>query len=67
MDGVPVILPALTQAQEYQDRAARIGFDWNQIGDVLDKVKEEIERSNAPRPTLNSPPEIGDLFFVLIN
>ncbi|MFN8425238.1 MAG: hypothetical protein U0X87_03130 [Anaerolineales bacterium] len=42
MDGVPVILPALTQAQEYQRPAPRKA-GWNQIDDVLDKVKEEIE------------------------
>ena len=42
MDGVPLSLPALTQAQEYQDRAARVGFDWPEIEGVLDKVREEI-------------------------
>jgi len=43
LDGVPLSLPALTQAQEYQDRAARVGFDWPEIEGVLDKVREEIE------------------------
>ena len=43
LDGVPAILPALIQAQEYQDRAARVGFDWPEIEGVLDKVREEIE------------------------
>ncbi|HET9907635.1 MAG TPA: nucleoside triphosphate pyrophosphohydrolase, partial [Anaerolineales bacterium] len=42
LDGVPGALPALSQAQEYQDRAARVGFDWPEIEGVLDKVKEEI-------------------------
>ena len=36
LDGVPSILPALNQAQEYQDRAARVGFDWPEIEGVLD-------------------------------
>ena len=31
LDGVPLALPALSQAQEYQDRAARVGFDWPEI------------------------------------
>ena len=43
LDGVPLALPALSQAQEYQDRAARVGFDWPEIEGVLDKVREEIE------------------------
>ncbi len=43
LDGVPLSLPALTQAQEYQDRAARVGFDWPEIQGVLDKIREEIE------------------------
>src|SRR6188474_1306219 len=42
LDGIPLALPALSQAQEYQDRAARVGFDWPEIEGVLDKVKEEI-------------------------
>ena len=42
LDGVPKVLPALSQAQEYQDRAARVGFDWPEIEGVLDKVREEI-------------------------
>jgi len=43
LDGIPAALPALSQAQEYQDRAARVGFDWPEIDGVLDKVKEEIQ------------------------
>ncbi len=67
LDGVPLILPALTQAQEYQDRAARVGFDWNQIDDVLDKVKEEIEEIKRAETDFELASEIGDLFFVLVN
>ena len=40
LDGVPAALPALTQAFEYQDRAARVGFDWPEVEGVLDKVRE---------------------------
>ena len=43
LDGIPSALPALNQAQEYQDRAARVGFDWPEVEGVLDKVREEIE------------------------
>ena len=67
LDGVPVALPALTQAQEYQDRAARVGFDWNEIDGVLDKVKEEIEEIKHAETDFELASEIGDLFFVLVN
>ncbi|RIK29506.1 MAG: nucleoside triphosphate pyrophosphohydrolase [Anaerolineae bacterium] len=67
LDGVPTILPALSQAQEYQDRAARVGFDWNDIGGVLDKIKEEIEEIKTAETDFELASEIGDLFFVLVN
>lgn len=67
LDGVPISLPALTQAQEYQDRAARVGFDWPEIDGVLDKVKEEIEEIKRAETDFELASEIGDLFFVLVN
>ncbi|HJZ12938.1 MAG TPA: nucleoside triphosphate pyrophosphohydrolase [Acidobacteriota bacterium] len=67
LDGVPVALPALSQAQEYQDRAARVGFDWPEIDGVLDKVKEEIEEIKGAEADFELASEIGDLFFVLVN
>jgi tetrapyrrole methylase family protein/MazG family protein len=42
LDGVPITLPSLNQAQEIQNRAARVGFDWSEIAPVLEKVQEEI-------------------------
>ena len=67
LDGVPLALPALSQAQEYQDRAARVGFDWPEIEGVLDKVKEEIEEIKNAETDFELASEIGDLFFALIN
>jgi tetrapyrrole methylase family protein/MazG family protein len=67
LDGVPAALPALNQAQEYQDRAARVGFDWAQIDDVLDKVREEIEEIKTAENPEQLKGELGDLFFVLVN
>ncbi len=67
LDGVPVALPALSQAQEYQDRAARVGFDWNEIDGVLDKVNEEIEEIKNAETDFELASEIGDLFFALVN
>ncbi|MBL8097935.1 MAG: nucleoside triphosphate pyrophosphohydrolase [Anaerolineales bacterium] len=67
LDGVPISLPALSQAQEYQDRAARVGFDWPEIDGVLDKVREEIEEIKKAETDFELASEIGDLFFVLVN
>ncbi len=67
LDGVPAALPALSQAQEYQDRAARVGFDWPQIDEVLDKVREEIEEIKNTETDFELASELGDLFFVLVN
>ena len=67
LDGVSVALPALSQAQEYQDRAARVGFDWADIEGVLDKIKEEIEEIKNAETDFELASEIGDLFFVLVN
>lgn len=67
LDGVPAALPALSQAQEYQDRAARVGFDWPEIQGVLDKVREEIEEIKNAESDFELASEIGDLFFALVN
>lgn len=67
LDGVPKILPALIQAQEYQDRAARVGFDWSEIEGVLDKVREEVEEIKKAETDFELASELGDLFFALVN
>ena len=67
LDGVPLALPALAQAQEYQDRAARVGFDWPVVDGVLDKVIEEIQEIKEATNQGELAEEIGDLFFVLVN
>jgi len=67
LDGVPRALPALTQAQEYQDRAARVGFDWPVVDGVLDKVAEEIQEIKSATNEAELAEEIGDLFFALVN
>jgi tetrapyrrole methylase family protein / MazG family protein len=67
LEGVPVALPALSQAQEYQDRVARVGFDWPEIEGVLDKIKEEIEEIKQAETDFELASEIGDLFFAIVN
>lgn len=67
LDGVPKVLPALSQAQEYQDRAARVGFDWPEIEGVLDKIAEEIDEIKRANDEKELAAEIGDLLFALVN
>lgn len=67
LDGVPAALPALTQALEFQDRAARVGFDWPEVDGVLDKIREEIEEIKQAQNLEEVTAELGDLFFVLVN
>jgi tetrapyrrole methylase family protein/MazG family protein len=67
LDGVPLALPALSQAQEYQDRAARVGFDWPEIQGVLDKIGEEIREVKEASNEAELSDELGDLLFALVN
>jgi tetrapyrrole methylase family protein/MazG family protein len=68
LDGVPVVLPSLTQAQELQDRAARVGFDWPEIQPVWDKVLEELEEvRQAGDDKVEAEKELGDLLFAVVN
>ena len=67
LDGVPLALPALSQGQEYQDRAARVGFDWPEIEGVLEKIAEEIEEVKRATDEKELAAEIGDLLFALVN
>lgn len=67
LDGVPAALPALSQAQEYQDRAARVGFDWPEIEGVLEKIAEEVEEVKRATNEKELAAEIGDLLFALVN
>jgi tetrapyrrole methylase family protein/MazG family protein len=67
LEGVPLALPALGQAQEFQERAARVGFDWPNIHGVLDKIAEEIQEVNQAGESTSLAAELGDLFFALVN
>jgi tetrapyrrole methylase family protein/MazG family protein len=67
LDGIPVTYPALSQAQSIQDRAARVGFDWKEIGPVIDKVKEEYEEVMSASNAEERAKELGDLLFAVVN
>jgi tetrapyrrole methylase family protein/MazG family protein len=67
LDGVALALPALVQAQEYQGRAGRVGFDWPDIQGVIDKLDEELKEVNAAQKPEERAGEIGDLLFAVVN
>jgi len=67
LDGISIALPALSQAQEYQARAARVGFDWLEIEGVIDKICEEIEEIRQAPDDAARTAELGDLFFAVVN
>lgn len=67
LDGVTIALPALVQAQEYQGRAARVGFDWPEITGVIDKVTEEVAELQEAVDDETRAAELGDLLFALVN
>ena len=47
LDNVPANLPAMQRAQKLQTRAASVGFDWNNITGVIDKIREELTELDA--------------------
>lgn len=79
LDGVPENLPALQRAHRLQEKAAKVGFDWEKKSDVWKKVIEEIEEMHeiekVKSQMLNVKSEIdeklesevGDVFFALVN
>lgn len=67
LDGVPKSLPALSQAFSYQDRAARVRFDWDTIEPVIAKVHEEIAELHAASEAQEREREVGDLLFAVVN
>lgn len=66
LDGVPLALPALTQSKEYQERVTRVGFDWEDISGVYDKIAEEITEVRAAVTPDAQLHEIGDLIFAIV-
>jgi len=64
---VPPTLPALAQAQSYQRRVARVGFDWADVEGVVAKVAEEIEELRRTSDAAEREEELGDLLFSLVN
>ena len=71
LDNIPKAFPALMRAEKIQKRTANVGFDWNQIEPVIDKVTEELEElkyeiNNGMQPD-RLLDESGDLLFSCVN
>jgi len=68
--GVPVALPALTRALKLQEKAGKVGFDWNDPLAVLAKIREEadeIAAELASGEARAAREEVGDLLFAVVN
>ncbi len=70
IDGVPRQLPALTRARRIQEKAANVGFDWDTIEPVWNKVQEELDELKSAQRLDDIDAleeELGDLLFSLVN
>jgi uncharacterized protein YabN with tetrapyrrole methylase and pyrophosphatase domain len=70
MAGVPKTYPSLLKAQRIQQRAASLGFDWDKVDSVFDKIKEEIkefEEARDAKHKASMKDELGDILFSLVN
>jgi tetrapyrrole methylase family protein/MazG family protein len=67
LDGVELALPALSQAEEIQRRAARVGFDWPDTRGVVDKINEECHELLNAEDLASRSDELGDLLFAVVN
>jgi tetrapyrrole methylase family protein/MazG family protein len=70
LEGVPEAMPALLRAHRLQARASKVGFDWEGIEDVLNKLDEELGEFREALKNKNEEEvedELGDIFFALVN
>ncbi|MBP8173147.1 MAG: nucleoside triphosphate pyrophosphohydrolase [Aeromonadaceae bacterium] len=72
LDDIPLAMPAMSRANKIQKRCAAVGFDWDALPPVVDKVHEEIaevlhEVAQEPRDEAKVAEELGDLLFATIN
>jgi tetrapyrrole methylase family protein/MazG family protein len=67
LDHVPGQLPALSYSQDVQGRVARVGFDWENVDGVIEKLVEEVNELNQAGTAEERAHEYGDLLFTLVN
>lgn len=69
MDGIPRSMPGLSRAQKMSHRAARAGFEWENSGEALGKIREECEEvmsAHASGDIVRIEEELGDLLFAVV-
>jgi tetrapyrrole methylase family protein/MazG family protein len=70
LDGVPSVFPALMRAEKTQKKAAKVGFDWEETPDVVEKIHEELaelEKAMETGVQDELEDELGDLLFATVN
>jgi len=67
LEGVPKQMPALAYSQQIQQRVAQVGFDWEDINGVIDKLVEEVSEFKRADSQEQKELEFGDLLFTLAN
>jgi len=67
LTSIPKELPSLSIAQKYQERAARVGFDWEEMSPVFRKIEEEISEVKNAQTKNGLERELGDLLFAVVN
>jgi len=67
LTGLPQGMPSLTYSQALQRRAARVGFDWEDVEGIIDKLAEEVAELKAAADHRQRVEEFGDLLFTLAN
>ena len=67
LSGVPRGMPSLAASQSLQRRAASVGFDWEKLDDVMDKLVEEVNELRNAASKAEQESEFGDILFTLAN
>jgi tetrapyrrole methylase family protein / MazG family protein len=67
LDGIPHTLPAVMQGFQLTRRASRIGFDWDNVGGVVNKLQEELAELRNAQSSRQIEEELGDVLFAAVN
>jgi tetrapyrrole methylase family protein/MazG family protein len=70
LDGVPAALPSILRSLKIQEKLTRVGFQWDDVNGIMDKVEEEMEEMKVEvreNKMDRVEEELGDVFFVLVN
>jgi len=73
LDGIPKNLPSLLWAHRIQDKASRVGFDWNSHENIIEKINEEVNelksalKSKGIKKKKETEQELGDILFSIVN